>query len=127
MPRISYSRKMVGLSILLILSDWRQSDGFETKLFQSVRQPASVDPVFLAIFLYDAVESAKQKDRREARVINRPCPSHGPTLQQLEKMVDDDIVNEAFAWRRIGSSVENNVVEPNGIQITGDTRLGPGC
>ena len=85
-----------------------------------MRQSTSVDSLFLGMSVIDrAVEAAKQEDRGASRVVRRPCSRLRAGLLQIEKMIDDDVIDVLLpcgsAW-----PIKENVVQPNGVEVGGD-------
>jgi len=71
--------------------------------------------------IHNTVETVKQEDGRELRIVNGPCPGIDAGLKQFDQMIYRDIVDQAFARGGTG------IVQPNGVEVAGDTGRGPRC
>ena len=90
-----------------------------------MHEAGSVDVLLFAMGVIDnAVEGAEQEDGDKTRVFDRPSVGARASLKQTAKKIDGDVVDEAFARGR-ARSVKKNVVQANGIEISGDGGLGP--
>lgn len=77
---------------------------------QPAREPASINPLLPGRrVIYNTVETVKQEDGREMRIVNEPCPGVDAGLKQFDQMIDHDIVDKAFPRGRTGT-IEQNIV-----------------
>jgi hypothetical protein len=83
---------------LWVPSPERRPDRAKTEPFQSVRQPASVNPLVFDLRVnHHAMEAAEEEDGGETRVVDRQRACGNAGLKQLAKMIDDDVVDESLS------------------------------
>src|SRR5271169_1575782 len=88
-------------------------------------QWASIGPLLPDMcVIHNAVEATKKEDRGEPWVVEGPGPRFNASPQQIGKIIDKDVVDEAFPRGRV-RSVKENVVQPDGIKIPSQASPGP--
>jgi hypothetical protein len=92
---------------------------------QAVDEAGSVDALLFDMGVIDnAVEGAEQEDGDKTRVFDRPSVGTRASLKQIAKKIDGDVVDEPLSRGR-ARSVKKNVMQANGIEISGDGGHGP--
>src|SRR5277367_6743534 len=74
--------------------------------------------------IHNAMQPIKQEDRHETSIVNGPRAGRNAAPQQFRQMIDNNVLHQARPRGR-ARTVEENIVQLRGIEITVDSSRSP--